>query len=107
MYAIIETGGKQYRVATGDKVRVEKLDAEVGAHVRFINVLLVQDGEAVHVGRPTLVGATVTAEVLAQDRDPKVIVFKMKRRKGYRVKTGHRQPRTEVRIEDIAAGGQE
>jgi len=104
MYAIIETGGKQYRVAAGDNVRVEKLDVEVGAQVRLLNVLLVKDGDEVRVGQPTLEGASVTAEVVAQDRDPKVVVFKMKRRKGHRVKTGHRQPRTELRVTDIVAG---
>ena len=104
MYAIIETGGKQYRVAAGDNVRVEKLDAEIGAQIRFKNVLLVKDGDEVKVGQPILDGATVTGEVVKQDRDPKVVVFKMKRRKGYRRKTGHRQPRTEVRVTDIASG---
>ena len=103
MYAIISTGGKQYKVAEGDTVRVEKLNAGVGARIRFDHVLLV-GGDEVKVGTPHVDGASVTAEILAQDRAKKVLVFKMKRRKGYRVKTGHRQPFTEVRITGIEAG---
>ncbi len=104
MYAIIQTGGKQYRVAEGDTLQVEKLSADVGARVRFTDVLLVKEGDEVRVGQPAVDGASVLAEVTAQDRAPKVVVFKMKRRKGHRVKRGHRQPHTEVRITGIEAG---
>ena len=104
MYAIIQTGGKQHRVAEGDSVRVEKLAAGVGATIRFTDVLLVADGEEVRIGTPRVDGAHVTAQVRAQDRARKVIVFKMKRRKGHRVKTGHRQAYTEVQITGIHAG---
>ena len=104
MHAIIETGGKQYRVAAGDTLRVEKLDAEVGAQLRFTRVLAIGDGADAKFGTPTVDGAAVTAEVVAQDRHSKVIVFKHKRRKGHRKKTGHRQPFTELTITGIDAG---
>jgi len=104
MYAIIQTGGKQYRVAEGDTVKVEKLLAEPGQKIRFTDVRLVGGGDETKVGTPTVEGAAVSAEVADQGRGPKIIVFKMKRRKGYRVRTGHRQPYTEVRITGIEAG---
>lgn len=102
MYAVIKTGGKQYRVSEGDTLRVEKLDGDVGSKLEFTEVLMV-GGEKVDVGTPLVKGAKVTAEIVAQDRAKKVIVFKMKRRKNYRRKYGHRQPYTEIRITGISA----
>lgn len=101
MYAVIATGGKQYRVQPGETLQVEKLPNEVGSTVEFTDVLMVADGEMVAVGKPHLKGARVVAEVIAQDRDSKVIVFKFKRRKGYRRRNGHRQPFTAVKIKSI------
>ncbi len=102
MFAVIKTGGKQYRVAPGQIVQVEKIEAEKGAVISFDEVLMVGKEEGIDVGRPALTSATVTGEVLGQIRGPKVIVFKKKRRKGYRKKTGHRQSLTVVRIREIA-----
>ncbi|RLB45159.1 MAG: 50S ribosomal protein L21 [Deltaproteobacteria bacterium] len=102
MYAVIKTGGKQYRVSEGDTVRVEKLDGDVGANVDFDEVLML-GGDKVAVGKPHVSGAKVTAEIVAQDKAKKIIVFKMKRRKNYRRKAGHRQPYTELRITGISA----
>ena len=101
MYAVIETGGKQYRVAEGDVIRVEKLPVEVGSDVAFDKVLLVGEGSDVKVGTPVVQGAMVTGRVVEQDRARKIIVFKMKRRKNYRRTQGHRQDFTGVRIEKI------
>jgi large subunit ribosomal protein L21 len=102
MYAVIESGGKQYKVTPGEIVAIEKLPAEVGATVRLDRVLLVQrDGEELQVGAPTIPGATVTGEVMAQGRSPKVIVFKKKRRKNYRRTKGHRQSYTSLKITEI------
>ena len=101
MYAVIKTGGKQYRVAMGDEVKVEQLDGEVGDAVTFEQVLLTSDGEKVEVGRPFLENSKVIGRITRQGKDKKVIVFKYKRRKGYRRKKGHRQQFTLVRIEDI------
>ncbi|GAB4519175.1 MAG: 50S ribosomal protein L21 [Anaerolineae bacterium] len=103
MYAIIETGGKQYRVSPGDVIDIEKLDVPVGEKVDFDRVLLVKDGEAVKVGQPLVDGAVVRGEVLAQRRHRKVIVFRYKAAQRYRRKKGHRQPYTQVRIEAIEA----
>jgi large subunit ribosomal protein L21 len=100
MYAVIKTGGKQYRVAKGDKLRVEKLPGNVGDTVTLGEVLLV-GGETVKVGRPLLAGAKVEAKIVAQDRAKKVIVFKFRRRKNYRRKNGHRQPFTALEITGI------
>ena len=100
MYAIIATGGKQYKVSEGDKVRVEKLDAEVGSQVEFDQVLLI-GGETAAVGNPTVAGAKVVGEVTAQNRGKKVIVYKYKPKKGYHKKNGHRQCYTEVEIKSI------
>ena len=100
MYAVIQTGGKQYRVAEGDTIRVEKLDGEVGSKVEFTDILMV-GGDKVEVGKPHVDGASVTAEIVAQDLAKKIIVFKMKRRKGYRNRRGHRQPCTELCIESV------
>ncbi len=104
MYAIIKTGGKQYKVKSGDLVEVEKLDAEVGAKVNFAEVLAVgEEGGALNVGSPLVAGASVEAEVVDQFRAKKVWAFKMKRRKGYRRTIGHRQNLTRVKIGDIKA----
>jgi large subunit ribosomal protein L21 len=100
MYAIIENGGKQYKVSEGDVVKVEKLPAEVGAEVSF-NVVLVSDGTAVKVGKEAA-SAKVTATVQAQDKFKKIIVFKYKAKKNVRKKQGHRQPFTAVKIEKIS-----
>lgn len=102
MYAIIETGGKQLKVEEGKSIVVEKLAAEAGDTVTFDKVLFV-GGETVKVGAPTVDGATVTAKVVEQGRDKKIIVFKFKKRKNYRRKQGHRQPFTKVIIEKINA----
>ena len=103
MYAIIKTGGKQYRVAEGETLRVEKLNAEGDSNtVKFDQVLLV-GGEDVKIGTPMVEGASVDAEILRQGRAKKIIVFKKKRRKGYHKKQGHRQAFTEVRITGINA----
>lgn len=101
-YAVIKTGGKQYRVAEGDRLRVEKLAGDVGAAIKFDHVLML-GGDQVSVGQPLVKGAEVSGEILAQDRAKKVVVFKMKRRKRYRRRRGHRQSYTEVRITGISA----
>jgi large subunit ribosomal protein L21 len=101
MYAVIQTGGKQYRVAPGDRLRVEKLPGERGATLTFENILMVGGEGAVRVGKPVLEGVKVTAQITAQDRGKKIIVFKMKRRKNYRRKHGHRQYYTELQITGI------
>jgi large subunit ribosomal protein L21 len=105
-YAVIKTGGKQYRVAAGDKLRIEKLPGAVGDAVTFGEVLLVGGGEgaALQIGRPLLAGAAVDAKITAQDREKKIIIFKFRRRKNYRRKTGHRQPFTAVEITGIRPG---
>jgi len=103
MYAIMASGGKQYRVQEGDVLRLEKIDGDVGASVSFDQVLMVSDGEEVQLGRPVLDGATVHASIVEQDKAKKILVFKFKRRKRYRRKLGHRQPYTAVRIEKIEA----
>ena len=104
MYAIIKSGGKQYRVQSGEQLRVESLAAEVGAAVAFDQVLMVGAGEAVRVGAPLVAGARVQATVLAHGRGDKVRIFKLRRRKHYQKSQGHRQNYTEVRIDDIVAG---
>jgi large subunit ribosomal protein L21 len=104
MYAVIRSGGKQYRVESGAKLRVERLSADIGAAVSFDEVLLVGNGEAVKVGAPLVSGAQVRATVLAQGRDDKVRIFKLRRRKHYQKSQGHRQSYTEVRIDDIIQG---
>jgi len=102
MYAIIETGGKQYKVSEGDIIRVEKLEAAEGAEITFDQVLAVNDG-ALKVGKPTVEGACVKATVQANGRGKKVIVYKYKRKTGYHKKAGHRQAYTQVKIESINA----
>lgn len=103
MYAIIRTGGKQYQVAAGDTLRVEKLQGEVGDTVELADVLMVVNGEEIKIGQPQLDGAKVTAKIVEQGKAKKVIVFKKKRRKGYRVKNGHRQHYTALTIEQVSA----
>ncbi len=102
MYAIIETGGKQYKVSEGDIIRVEKLEAEEGSEYTFDQVLAVNDG-SLKVGNPTVDGAKVTASVMGNGRGKKVIVYKYKRKSGYHKKAGHRQAYTQVKIESINA----
>jgi large subunit ribosomal protein L21 len=104
VYAVIESGGKQYRVSSGQELALEKIPAKEGETVRLDRVLLIQGEQGVTVGVPTIPGASVTAEVLSQGRGRKVIVFKKKRRKNYRRTNGHRQAQTRVRITDIVAG---
>ena len=104
MFAVIRTGGKQYRVAEGDLIEVERLDGEPGAAVTLDQVLMLADDGAAKVGTPLVSGATVTAEVVKQGRGPKIIVFKKKRRKNYRRRNGHRQAVTTLRISAISAG---
>ena len=100
-YAVIKTGGKQYRVSEGDTIDVEKLDAAVGANTVFEEVLLVSDGKATKLGTPLVAGAKVQAVVLEQLRAPKVIAFKFKRRKGYHKTKGHRRELTRLSIQSI------
>lgn len=101
MYAVIKTGGKQYRVAQGDKLRVEKLAGNVGDTVTLGEVLLVGAGDGIKIGAPLVGGAKVEAKIVGQQLGPKVIIFKFRRRKNYRRKTGHRQPFTALEITGI------
>lgn len=103
MYAIIVTGGKQYRVAQGDTLLVEKLEVEEGASIDFENVLMVGEGESVQIGTPYLAGSKVTAMVKAQTRGEKVRIMKFRRRKHHQKCTGHRQYLTEIEITGISA----
>ena len=103
MYAVIETGGKQYKVAEGDKLVVEKLEGEIGSKMTLSEVLFIGGGAALKVGTPFLNGAKVETEILEQGREDKIIVFKKKKRKGYRKKQGHRQAYTKVVINKINA----
>jgi large subunit ribosomal protein L21 len=103
MYAVIKTGGKQYRVAAGDKLKVEQLAGEVGSELIIDKVLMVADGDNVTIGSPLVNGASVKATVVAHGRHDKVMIFKMRRRKHYRKTQGHRQNYTEIQIEQIAA----
>ena len=102
MYAVVKTGGKQYRVSAGEKLKVEQLPADIVAEVVLGEVLLVADGDAVRLGTPLIDGASVTAKVLAHGRGDKVRIFKMRRRKHYRKSQGHRQNYTEIEIVGIA-----
>ena len=102
MYAVIKTGGKQYKVAAGGKLKVESLPVEVGGEVELKDVLMVADGDSIKVGTPLLAGASVKATVLAHGRGDKIRIFKMRRRKHYRKTQGHRQNYTEIRIDAIA-----
>ena len=101
-YAIIRTGGKQYQVSAGSLVRVEKISGNVGDTIKLKDVLAVVDGDDARIGQPTVEGAVVTATIVEQDKAKKVLVFKKKRRKGYRVKRGHRQMFTALKIADIS-----
>jgi len=105
MYAVLTSGGKQYRVEPGNTLIVERLAAEAGASITFDRVLLVGDGEAVTVGTPLVSGATVSATVLGEELGPKIIIFKFKQKATYRRRTGHRQHLTRVRIDGITANG--
>lgn len=101
MYAVIQTGGKQYRVANGDVITVEKLAGDAGSTLSIEPVLMVNDGKATQVGAPVIEGASVTAEVVEQTRGDKIVVFKKKRRQGYRRTMGHRQDLTVLRVLDV------
>lgn len=101
MYAIIESGGKQYRVAPGEEVKVEKVPGTVGDSVTFDKVLLTSVGEKVNVGNPYVEGGKVEGRLTRQAKDRKIIVFKYKKRKGYRIKRGHRQQYSLVKIQNI------
>jgi len=101
MYAVIKTGGKQYRVASGDEVKIEKLQGEIGERVTFGDVLLISDEEGVRLGQPYLEDSKVVGRITRQAKDRKVVVFKYKKRKGYKRKRGHRQQFTLIRIENI------
>ena len=103
MYAVIKTGGKQYRVAAGEKIKVEQIPADVGAEITLDQILMLGEGESVKIGAPFLAGATVKATVLSQGRHDKIRIFKMRRRKHYQKHQGHRQNYTELRIDTINA----
>jgi large subunit ribosomal protein L21 len=103
MYAVINTGGKQYKVSPGDVVRVESLDAKKGDTVEIKDVYMIADGDNVSVGKPTLKSAKVTAEVVEDGRGEKLIIFKHRRRKGYRNTNGHRQNYTAIKVKEITA----
>lgn len=103
MYAVIKTGGKQYRVAPGEKLKIEQIPADIGSEIVLDQILMIADGEAVTVGTPLVSGATVKATVVAHGRGEKVQIFKMRRRKHYQKHQGHRQNYTEIRIDGIAA----
>lgn len=102
MYAVIRTGGKQYKVAEGDTLKVEKLEVDVGATITFDDVLMVIDGDKIRVGTPLLTGSTVSAEVIQQGRHKKINIIKFRRRKHYRRQMGHRQYFTEVKVGKIS-----
>ena len=101
MYAVIKTGGKQYRVSVGEKLKVEQIPADVDTQITIDQILMVGSGESVKVGAPLVAGATITATVLSQGRHDKVKIFKMRRRKHYQKHQGHRQNYTELRIDAI------
>ncbi len=105
MYAVIKTGGKQYRVSPGDKLKIETIDAEVGASFDFDTILMISDGDKLTVGTPTIASAKVTAEVVAHGRGKKVEIIKFKRRKHHQKRTGHRQNFTQVEIQSINGKG--
>jgi large subunit ribosomal protein L21 len=103
MYAVIATGGKQYKVSPGDIVRVETLDAKKGDTIEIKDVFMIADGDKVSVGKPKLASATVTAEVVAEGRGEKLLIFKHRRRKGFRRTNGHRQNFTAIKVKEIKA----
>ncbi len=106
MYAIVETGGKQYKVSEGDVINVEKLDADAGSEITLERVLVFSDGDRIDIGNPYVEGVGIKATVLEKGKGKKVIVFKFKSKKNYRKKQGHRQPYTKLRIETIAFANQ-
>jgi large subunit ribosomal protein L21 len=103
MYAVIQTGGKQYRVSQGDLITIEKLEGAAGDRVELNSVLMVGEGAQVTVGRPWLEQARVVGTIVRQERGPKVLIYKHKRRKGYQKRQGHRQSQTLLRVTDIVA----
>jgi large subunit ribosomal protein L21 len=103
MYAVVQTGGKHYRLGVGDNVRVEKLAGELGEVVELPQVLVIGDGEKVSIGDPVVAGASVKAEIVSHGRDKTIRVFKMKRRKKYRRTQGHRQSFTQLRVTEITS----
>ena len=103
MYAVVKTGGKQYRVTVGEKLKVEQIPADVDSQITLDQVFMVGEGESVKIGTPVVAGATVTATVVSHGRHDKIKIFKMRRRKHYQKHQGHRQNYTELRIEAIAA----
>lgn len=103
MYAVIKTGGKQYRIASGEKLKIEQIPADIGQEITLDQVLSVGEGDQLKVGTPLVAGALVKATVLAQGRHDKVTIFKMRRRKHYQKHQGHRQNYTEIVIGDISA----
>jgi len=107
MYAVVETGGKQYKVSKGDLIKVERMTGEVGEKVELDRVLLMRGDDGVHLGAPTVAGAKVVGRITTQGKGKKIVIFKQKRRKNYRLKQGHRQNHTWIEIEDIvsAKGG--
>ena len=105
MYAVIKTGGKQYRVAADQKIQIEKLAGQAGDQVQFTDVLMVANGGSIDIGAPFVAGATVVGEIASQDRGPHIIIFKKRRRKHYRRRNGHRQDLTSVTIREILLGG--
>jgi len=107
MYAVVETGGKQYKVSKGDLIQVEKLSGEIGEKVELNRVLLIRGDDGVQLGTPTVAGVKVVGRITTQGRGKKIVIFKHKRRKNYRLKQGHRQYHTWIEIEDIisAQGG--
>ncbi len=105
MYAVIKTGGKQYRVAAGQKIQIEKLAGEAGGQIEFTDVLMVANGDSIDIGAPFVSGATVVGEITSHDRGPHIIIFKKRRRKHYRRRNGHRQDLTTVAIREILLGG--
>ena len=105
MYAVIKTGGKQYRVAADQKIQIEKLAGQAGDQIEFTDVMMVANGDAIDIGAPFVSGATVVGEIASHDRGPHIIIFKKRRRKHYRRRNGHRQDLTSVTIREILLGG--
>ena len=105
MYAVIKTGGKQYKVAANDKILIEKLEGASGDQVIFTDVFMIANGAAIDIGAPIVAGATVVGEIEKQARGPRLIIFKKRRRKHYRRRNGHRQDLTSVTITEILTGG--
>jgi large subunit ribosomal protein L21 len=104
MYAVIQTGGKQYRVSQGDLIAIEKLEGATGDRIEIDSVLMIGEGNQVTVGRPRLEQARVVGTIVRQERGPKVVIYKHKRRKGYQKKQGHRQWQTLLRVSEITTG---